>query len=349
MGAPLAAIFGCAGPELTADERAFYRASSPLGFILFARNVQEPDQVRALVSEMRGCVGRDDAPVLIDQEGGRVQRLGPPHWRAAPTAGSIADLHSVDANAGEEAASLNAALIAAELADLGITVDCVPVLDVPQPGSHDVIGDRAVGRTPGQSARLGNIVCGQMIAHGVVPVIKHIPGHGRATVDSHHDLPIVDAPLEELRSVDFAPFRDTAELAWGRPWGMTAHVVYTAIDPNAPATTSATVIADIIRDEIGFEGFLVSDDLSMKALGGSLGDRTTASLAAGCDAVLHCNGEMEEMIAVASAAGALGDTAFARYTATENSRKIFGSSGSSSLDRETTDARIRRLLGKLAA
>ena len=349
MTAPLAAIFGCAGPTLTDRERGFFRDVDPLGFILFSRNIETPDQVRALVTEMRETVGRDNAPVLIDQEGGRVQRLKPPHWREAPTAGSIAELHAADANAGEEATTLNTALIAAELRDLGITVDCVPVLDVPQPWAHDIIGDRAVGRTPEQSARLGMVVCGQMIAHGVIPVIKHLPGHGRATVDSHHELPVVDAPLANLEQVDFAPFRENAVQPWGKPWGMTAHVVYTKIDPHAPATTSSIVISEIIRGEIGFDGFLVSDDLSMKALGGSMAERASASIRAGCDAVLHCNGEMDEMEAVAASVGRLGDTALARFEASETTREMFASSGPSTLNREAIDARIRRMLGSIAA
>jgi len=309
----IAAILGCAGTDLTAAERDFFRAADPLGFILFQRNCDSPVQVRRLVRDMRDCVRRSDAPVLIDQEGGRVARLKPPHWRAAPAAGRFGALATADRGAALEAARLNATLMGHELADLGITVDCAPVLDLHIEGAHaGVVGDRALGAGPEQVAELGRAVCEGLLAAGVTPVIKHIPGHGRARVDSHHDLPRVDAPLAELRRTDFVPFRRLQDM----PWGMTCHVVYTAIDPERPATASAKVIAEIIRGEIGFDGLLVTDDLSMKALQGSLGERTSRALAAGCDVALHCNGKLDEMREVAAAAGPLSRDAERRLART---------------------------------
>lgn len=292
---PAAAIFGCSGLTLTDAERRFFQAVNPQGFILFARNVDTPDQVRALVQSLRETVGRADAPVLIDQEGGRVQRLRPPHWRKAPAGEPFARLAARDMAAAKDALRLNYRLIGRELADLGIDVDCAPVLDVPVPGAHDVIGDRAFGHGPDMVAELGRCVIDGLLDEGVLPVIKHIPGHGRSMVDSHLDLPVVEATRDELEAQDFPPFRALADA----PWAMTAHVVYKAIDAARPATTSPRVIDEIIRGIIGFQGVLISDDLSMKALGGSFEDRTTASLDAGCDMVLHCNGDMAEMEAIA--------------------------------------------------
>lgn len=344
---PLAAIFGCAGPRPTARERDFFRDADPVGFILFARNIETPDQVRALIGELREAVGRADAPVLVDQEGGRVQRLRAPHWREAPPAGDIAALHAVDPAAGRKACAINADLMAAELAELGFTVDCLPVLDIPQSDADPVIGDRAVGRTPVQSAELGRIVCDRMLAQGVTPVIKHLPGHGRATVDSHHALPVVDTPREALGEVDFAPFRELSAGIGDQVWGMTAHVVYSAIDADAPATTSAAVIGEIIRGDIGFGGFLVSDDLSMKALAGTPSARAEASIAAGCDAVLHCNGAFDEMTAVAATAGRLSSAGAARLKAAETER--LARRARVDIDREAGDAAVRRLLGDRAA
>lgn len=305
---PAAAILGCAGLTLTDEERRFFARVNPLGFILFARNVDTPDQVRALVSALRDAVGRADAPVLIDQEGGRVQRLKPPHWRKAPAGAPFAALAERDLEAAKEALRLNFRLIGRELADLGIDVDCAPVLDVPVPGAHDVIGDRAYGTEPGPIAALGRACLDGLLDEGVLPVIKHIPGHGRAMVDSHLALPVVEAMRAELEARDFPPFKALADA----PWAMTAHVVYKAIDAAAPATTSARVIGEIIRGVIGFEGFLISDDLSMKALGGRFEDRTRASLDAGCDCVLHCNGDMAEMQAIAAALRPLSEVAAER-------------------------------------
>lgn len=296
---------GCGGLTLSDDERRFFETLNPLGFILFARNVDNPDQVRALVRSLRDCVGRADAPVLIDQEGGRVQRLRPPHWRKAPPGEPFARLAERDLDAAKQALRLNYRLIGRELAELGIDVDCAPVLDVPVPGAHDVIGDRAFGHTPDMVAALGRAVCDGLLDEGVLPVVKHIPGHGRSMVDSHLDLPVVEASRAELEAQDFPPFRALADA----PWAMTAHVVYKAIDDQAPATTSVRVIEEVIRGCIGFSGVLVSDDLSMKALGGRFEDRTRAALDAGCDLVLHCNGDMAEMQAVAAALRPLSDLA----------------------------------------
>jgi beta-N-acetylhexosaminidase len=299
-----AAIFGCGGATLTPEERRFFRDADPLGFILFQRNCESPAQVRDLVQSLRDSVGRADAPVLIDQEGGRVARLRPPQWRAAPAQARFGAMAAHDRDRAVQAARLNALLMARELADLGITVDCAPVLDLQFPGADAaVVGDRALGSDPELVGVLGRAVCEGLLAGGVDPVIKHMPGHGRALVDSHHHLPHVDAPLTDLRQTDFLPFRHLAEM----PWGMTCHVVYSAIDPERPATISPKLIAEIIRDEIDFDGILVTDDLCMRALQGRLGDRTRQALAAGCDIALHCSSRLDEMREVAAAAGPISD------------------------------------------
>ena len=292
-----AVIYGCEGPALTDWERGFFAEADPLGFILFARNCESPDQIRALVGEMRACVGRAEAPVLIDQEGGRVARLKPPAWRAAPPAAVFGELAKTDLARAEAAVRLNVRLLALELRALGIDVDCLPLLDLRLPEGHEVIGDRSFGSDPEIVIALGRAVCESFLDAGVMPIIKHIPGHGRAVVDSHKELPRVDTPRETLEATDFLPFRALADA----PWGMTAHVVYEAIDPERPATTSPLVIGEIIRGSIGFDGLLLSDDLSMQALRGGLAERAGAALAAGCDVALHCNGERAEMEAVASA------------------------------------------------
>ena len=312
-GKPAAVVFGCRGLTLSADEAAFFAETNPFGFIIFARNVESPNQVRALVSALRSCVGRSDAPVLIDQEGGRVQRLRPPHWRQAPAASEIA---AIGAKAGE-AAHLNARLIGRELADLGISVDCAPVLDVARGETHSVIGDRAYSNDPERVAMFGRAICDGLRAEGVHPVIKHIPGHGRARADSHLELPRVGARYEDLKALDFAPFVALN----GEDWAMTAHIVYDEIDPEAPATWSRAMIAGIIRDDIGFSGLLMSDDLAMKALTGDFDDRARAALEAGCDMVLHCNGDMDEMKSVAKGVGALSDSVLERFAAAESRRK----------------------------
>ena len=301
-------VFGCAGTALGAEERTFFHQANPLGFILFERNCATPDQVRALVGEFRASVGRDDAPVLIDQEGGRVVRLKPPHWRPLPAGARLAHAYQRDAARGIAAAHLSARLIAAELHPLGITLDCAPVLDIPLSGSHSVIGDRALGTAPAAVAALGRAFCDGLLAGGVLPVIKHVPGHGRATVDSHHGLPTVATGVAELERTDFAPFRALSDM----PVAMTAHVLYTALDSRDAGTVSANVIEAAIRGAIGFDGLLVSDDLAMAALSGGPGERTAAALAAGCDVVLHGSADAEEMRAVAAAARPLGDRALVR-------------------------------------
>jgi beta-N-acetylhexosaminidase len=306
-----ACILGCRGPRLSAEERAFFADSRPWGFILFGRNVETPDQVRALVEELRACVERPDAPVLIDQEGGRVQRLNPPHWRRYPPGRAYGQLAGNDPVQQREIARLGARLMAHDLAALGINVDCLPVLDVPAPDAHDVIGDRAYGDSAAAVAQLGRAAAEGLIAGGVLPVIKHMPGHGRVTADSHLALPVVEASYAELDARDFEPFRVLSDM----PMAMSAHVVYTAVDPRRPATTSRTVLRQVIRGAIGFEGLVMTDDLSMKALSGSLAGRTRAALAAGCDMALHCNGDMDEMKGVASAARPLAGRAAARAAA----------------------------------
>ncbi|MBV9015667.1 MAG: beta-N-acetylhexosaminidase [Alphaproteobacteria bacterium] len=335
---PRAIVLGCAGERLTADERRLFAAADPAGFLLFRRNCKDPDQVRALVAEMRDCVGRAEAPVLIDQEGGRVQRLQPPHWRKYPAPARIAALPDPDA---EEAARLGARLIADDLAALGIDVDALPVLDLPSSGADPVIGDRAYGGDPERVARLGRAACEGLLAGGVLPIIKHIPGHGRAQVDSHRALPRVDAARDLLEKTDFAPFRALSDM----PWAMTAHIVYTAIDPVAPATFSAAVIDGVIRKHIGFDGVLISDDISMGALDGSLAERTRRSLAAGCDLAMHCNGVLSEMEEVADATPPLTAAAQARLARAEALRR----QSAQPFDRAAAEARFAELLGETVA
>jgi beta-N-acetylhexosaminidase len=306
-----AAILGCLGPILTAEERAFFRDVRPWGFILFKRNVESPDQVRALVDELRACTGVANAPVLIDQEGGRVQRLGPPHWRRYPPGRAYGQLAANDPLIRREIVRLGARLIAHDLAALGINVDCVPVLDVPAPDGHEIIGDRAYADGPDEVARLGRAAAEGLIAGGVLPVIKHIPGHGRAMADSHLALPVVDASIEDLDARDFAPFRVLSDM----PMAMSAHVVYSTIDRRGPATTSRTAIRKVIRSVIGFDGLLMTDDLSMKALSGDFTQRARAALAAGCDMILHCNGDMDEMKAVIAGTRVLAGRSKARASA----------------------------------
>jgi beta-N-acetylhexosaminidase len=289
------AIFGCDGLELLPEERDFFRQTRPWGFILFSRNVADPEQVKRLVVALRETIGDPKAPVLIDQEGGRVARLRPPHWDERPPALRFAQLHEIAPEAAREAAYLNARLIAHDLCELGINVDCTPVLDVPVEGADAIIGDRSYGSDPSVIIDLGRAVIEGMIEGGVLPVMKHIPGHGRATADSHLALPRVATPAEVLSATDFVTFRSLNNC----PLAMTAHVVYEAIDAQRPATTSPKVIREVIRGEIGFEGLLMSDDLSMQALTGSLDHRAKASLFAGCDVVLHCNGNMTEMREIA--------------------------------------------------
>jgi beta-N-acetylhexosaminidase len=297
-------IFGCSGLSLTDEEAGFFAAADPYGFILFARNVESPEQVRRLVGQLRNSVGRH-APVLIDQEGGRVQRLKPLNWRNCPPMADFGRMAARDLPLARRAAALNARLIAGELADLGIDVDCAPVLDLPAAGADAVIGDRAFASDPMLAADLGRAVMEGFLDGGVTPVVKHIPGHGRATVDSHKALPRVDADRHTLETSDFVPFRALRDA----PWAMTAHVVYSAFDQRRPATLSPIVIEQVIRGFIGCDGVLISDDLSMQALTGDFGERARAGLAAGCDLLLHCNGDIKEMRQVAAGVRPLDEAA----------------------------------------
>ncbi|HTV67026.1 MAG TPA: beta-N-acetylhexosaminidase [Rhizobiaceae bacterium] len=308
MSESKAMILGCAGKELTQDEIRFYGDERPWGFILFARNIGEPQQISDLTAAMRDSVGRPDAPVFIDQEGGRVQRIKPPITQNYPSGQHIGAIYRDDKKAGVRAAWLMARLHAFDLRRFGITADCLPVLDVPVEGANDVIGTRAYGKDPKTVTELGRAAAEGLMSGGVLPVMKHIPGHGRAFADTHLELPIVDTPLAELRAHDFAPFKALNHL----PVAMTAHVVFSAIDPKNPATTSAKVIKEIVRGEIGFDGLLVSDDTSMKALSGDFAEKAEAILAAGCDLVLHCNGVMEEMRGIVSKTGPLKGRALER-------------------------------------
>ena len=297
-----AAIYGLEGLAPSPDEIAFFRDADPWGFILFARNIDTPDQVRHLTGALRDAVGRD-APILIDQEGGRVQRLRPPHWRQWPSMRDLVEGEH-DEFTLQTAIAARYSAIAAELIAVGIDVNCVPVLDVPQPNAHPIIGDRAFGQTPADIAIRGREAAAALLDGGVLPVIKHLPGHGRALADSHESLPRVTATMDELRMTDFLPFRAMRDAALG----MTAHIVYDAIDAEACATLSPTAI-QLIREELGFDGLLMTDDISMGALDGPMADRVTNALAAGCDLVLHCNGEMPEMQAIASNVVALTEVA----------------------------------------
>ncbi len=296
-------VCGCLGPTLDHDERAFLKDADPLGVILFRRNVESPAQVAALTAEIRAILGRE-VMILVDQEGGRVQRLGPPHWRRYPAAARFAAIADPDARA--VAIRLAARLIGEDLIRVGIDVDCLPVLDVPIEGAHDIIGDRAYARDPALVAKFGRAAADGMMDAGVLPIMKHVPGHGRAGADSHLALPVVEAGLAALEASDFVPFRANRDL----PAAMTAHVVFTALDPERPATISPRVIGEIVRGAIGFDGLLFSDDLSMKALPGSFRDKAEGLFAAGVDIALHCNGDLSEAAEVAAVAPEIvGETA----------------------------------------
>jgi len=339
-------ITGLEGLTLSPNERSFLRDGRPWGLIIFKRNVSTPDQVTELTQSFRDAVG-SEAPVLVDQEGGRVQRLGPPHWPTYPPGARYSDLYDQEPAAGIAAARLAGHLIAADLRPLGIDVDCLPIADVPVAGGDPVIGDRAYGSEPGKVAKIAKAIAEGLEAGGVLPVVKHLPGHGRATTDSHHKLPVVDTDRATLEAADFAAFKPLA----GLPLGMTAHVVFSAIDPVAPATTSVTMVRQVIRGFIGFQGLLMSDDISMNALSGSIAERSRAALAAGCDVVLHCNGNLGEMVAVAKeapeftgAAARRADVALAARKApeefdTEAARRLF----TQMIDDERTE--FRRKIG----
>src|SRR3954452_405665 len=310
-------ITGVAGTELNAAEREFIRSQRPWGFILFKRNVETPAQVATLIKELRQELGQPEAPVLIDQEGGRVQRLPPPHCPVYPAGAVFGKLYDVDPALGITAARLSARLIAADLDDLGVTVDCLPLADIPVASANAVIGDRAYGAEPGKVAAIARAVTEGLGQGGILPILKHIPGHGRATADTHLNLPVVDTPRAELERTDFAPFKSLADL----PMAKQAHVVVSAFDPAQPATTSATIIEQVIRGVIGFEGLLMSDDVSMNALAGSIAERTRAVFAAGCDMVLHCNGKLDEMREVARESPKLSGLALERAGKALASRK----------------------------
>ncbi len=320
--APRAVLFGTSGPSLSDWERAFFRDADPLGFILFRRNVETPEQIRALTQALREAVGRADAPILIDQEGGRVQRLRPPHWPDLPPMGRHGALALADPEAAQRSVWLQARLIAETLLPLGLDVDCLPCVDLLHPQSHSVIGDRSFGSDAALVSALGQAACSGLRAGGVSPVVKHMPGHGRATVDSHLSLPRVETAREELARTDFVPFQALAD----EHWGMTAHIVYSDLDAERPATQSPRIIEEVIRQEIGFDGLLVSDDITMEALAGTQAERAAASLAAGCDLVLHCSGdraEMQEVAGVVEAMTAPCQARFARASAAVRSPEPF--------------------------
>src|SRR5277367_6797279 len=332
---PKAFVCGCAGLALNAEERAFLRLEDPWGLILFKRNIADREQVRALTHSFRECVGRADAPVLIDQEGGRVQRMAPPQWRAYPAAAAIEA--GLEPSKAEAAARLIARLIAHDLIEVGITIDCAPVLDVAGEGMHTAIGTRAFSSRPERVAAMGRAVAEGLLAGGVAPVIKHMPGHGRARVDSHHELPVVDAARSDLKH-DFAPFAALRDL----PMAMSAHLLYTAIDPRRPATASSIVVAEIMRGEIGFDGLILSDDVSMKALGGPYEERAAAIIDAGLDIVLHCNGELDEARAVASATPLLSGASLRRASAA-----LAAISAPKPFDAEQGERRLAAIMGEL--
>ncbi len=306
-----ACILGLPGPALGAEERAFFADLDPWGFILFKRNCETPDQIRALTAALRDCVGRN-APVFIDQEGGRVRRLGPPHWRAAPPAALFGRLHALDPDRAVAACRLNHRMIADELAALGVDADCAPVLDIPAADADPIIGDRAFGLDPDPVIALGRAAIEGLEQGGVAAVIKHVPGHGRATADSHLALPRISAPLDDLRSTDFVPFRALAPRA---AMAMTAHIVLESVDSRRPATISPEVMETVVRGEIGFDGLVMTDDIEMKALSGPIQARVRDSIAAGCDVVLHCSGDLPSMRAAAEAVPSLSGKALARAAA----------------------------------
>ena len=333
-------ITGLAGTKLSAAERDFIRAERPWGFILFRRNIDTPAQVAALTAEIRDVLGRADVPILVDQEGGRVQRFRPPNWPLYPAGAAFGQLYDIDPALGLKAARLSARLIADDLTKVGVTVDCLPLADVPVPDADDVIGDRAYGNDPQKVAAIARAITEGLEQGGILPILKHIPGHGRATADSHLALPVVDSPKTELESIDFAAFKPLADL----PMAMTAHVVFSAYDAAQPATTSATMIERVIRGLIGFQGLLMSDDVGMNALAGSIAERTKALLAAGCDMVLACSGEPEEMHQVARETPELSGKALARAKAALASRQA-----PKPFDRDAARAELDGLIGRLGA
>jgi beta-N-acetylhexosaminidase len=332
-------ITGVAGSTLSDDERRFLREAQPWGLIVFRRNIAGPEPLRRLIDDFRATVGHA-APVLVDQEGGRVQRLGPPHWPSYPPGAAYGALYDRNRDRGLTAARLGARLIAFDLAALGIDVDCLPLADVPVAGADPVVGDRAYGTEPAKVAAIAAAVAEGLADGGVLPVLKHIPGHGRATADSHEKLSVVGADWATLDATDFAAFQPLKAL----PMAMTAHVVFSALDPAQPATTSATIIEEVIRREIGFQGLLMSDDVSMNALAGSIGERSRAAIAAGCDVVLHCNGNLAEMQEVAGAVTELAGKPLARAEAALAAR-----GQAQPLDRQAARAELDELVARAEA
>ncbi len=331
-------ITGIAGTELGAAEREFIAAAQPWGFILFKRNIDNPAQVTALNNELRKIVNDPEAPILVDQEGGRVQRFGPPNWPVYPPGASFGRLYDIDSAFGLAAARLSARLIADDLFKTGVSVDCLPLADVPVAGADAVIGDRAYGNEPAKVAAIARAVADGLEEGGILPVLKHIPGHGRAAADTHFALPVVDVPEDQLNRTDFAAFRLLADL----PMAMTAHVVFSAVDAAHPATTSATMIERVIRGLIGFQGLLMSDDVSMNALAGSIAERTRAVFAAGCDVALHCNGKLDEMSQVA------GETPELSGPAMERARRALAARKNPlAFDRAAARAELDTLIGRL--
>lgn len=330
-------ISGCADKALTSAEVDFFKSEAPWGLILFKRNCESVEQISDLVAAFREAVGRADAPVLIDQEGGRVQRMQPPVWRKYPPGKIFGDLYQADPERGRQAAWLAARLIAHDLHEVGININCLPLLDVSQPETVDAIGDRAYCASAAAVADLGRQTADGLLAGGVLPVMKHLPGHGRAQVDSHLELPVVDVSLDELDQLDFQPFRQLNDL----PLAMTAHIKFPKVDERAPATQSAQIVESIIRGRIGFQGCLMSDDISMHALGGSMVERCKATFVAGCDLVLHCNGQMDEMQDVAKAAPILSGNAELRCSRALSLLKA----GPADFDVEAGRAKLCALLG----
>lgn len=299
-----AVIFGCSGPVLSDEEKAFFERVNPLGFILFERNCMDPSQLKNLVKDLKTCVGRDDLPILIDREGGRISRLNTKFWRTPPSPKVFGDLYEIDADAVYDAVYNNARLMAYDLVEMGLSVNCTPLADVPSFGAHPVISDRAFSHDVDVVTSLCMASIEGTQDMGITPVLKHFPGHGRAMVDSHEDLPVIHTPLRDLVDIDFYAFKAILSMLHETlrplPWGMTAHIVYKEIDDQAPATFSSKVIDHIIRGHLDFQGFLISDCLTMKALKGSMGERAKHAIEAGCDAILHCNGDLMEMVEVAA-------------------------------------------------
>lgn len=340
-----AIVVDATGPALTTEERDLFASEKPAGFILFRRNCVSRQQVKELVASVREVTGKPDLPVLIDQEGGSVARLKAPEWREYPAAHIFGELAACSADTGGEAARLNAYLMALDLADMGITVNCAPVVDVPAPDCHEFLsGSRTYSDSPDMVGQLGEAVCRGLLAGGVTPVIKHIPGHGRAQVDSHLSLPVVDAGAEDLLKTDYKPFKYLAQTDMKTAlWAMAAHVVYSTLDPDSAATVSARIVKDVIRGHIGFEGVLIADDVSMKALGGPLETRVAATMSAGMDLTMLCNGSFEDRVTALSACPRVLPAAAARLAAAEAQRQAFATNGNDN-NREHLHETLARML-----